>query len=90
MKFVDLAADEVSDPVFGRIAPKTKIRGNKRNGYISFAVQDKGKSDKTNNSRVCPCCEQSHRLFKCQRFKALSVKNRLSFVRQKLLCELFW
>jgi hypothetical protein len=34
----------------------------------------------------CPCCGGEHRLFKCQRFKAISLSERLNLVKQKRLC----
>ncbi|XP_055714780.1 uncharacterized protein LOC129808901 [Phlebotomus papatasi] len=39
------------------------------------------------SSSNCPCCNNSHKLFQCLRFKALSPLDRLSLVRKHRMCR---
>ena len=88
VKFVDEAAAELSDPVFGCIAPEDRHqRRFDRAVPKSFTVHtvDNSMTGKNSDSR-CPCCAESHPIWRCQRFKALSVKERFTKVKEKGLC----
>lgn len=37
-------------------------------------------------SRPCPCCSEMHRMYMCQKFKNLSISERLDVVRDNRLC----
>lgn len=51
-----------------------KINGNKRSLVVTETII------------VCPFCSGSHRLFRCDKFKAATTTNRLSFAREARLC----
>ena len=89
VRFVDKAAEEVSDPVFGSIAPEDRSTKRSDKGVPrSFLVHtvDHNMVRSTHDSKKCPCCEESHPIWKCHKFKTLSVKERFAHVRQKGLC----
>ncbi|GFU38667.1 uncharacterized protein TNCV_434631 [Trichonephila clavipes] len=45
---------------------------------------------KFNNSLKCSCCKMNHLVFKCSKFKEMSVKERIQLVnKQKIMYELF-
>ena len=92
--FVKAAAEEINDPVYGKVLETGKPRvDNDRDRYQqrkvnvnSVAVAGTAQSQSARVNQVCPMCAQQHSLFSCQRFKACSVEDRLSLVRQNRLC----
>ena len=54
----------------------------------------KSKSAKSVNTQPpnmvysCPCCKENHFITRCERFRAMKVKDRVSFVQSKHLCFL--
>ena len=99
VEFVKLAADEASDPVFGKVgfkerkgerekSPKGKIE---KRGLGTFAAKivamdGDSKPEHQKSSEKCPCCQQPHYLTQCKKFKALRIKGRWSLVRFEGLC----
>jgi hypothetical protein len=98
--FIVLAADEASDPVFGKVIFKDVKKENNKPGRIkgdkrqsgSFAIQTspspKPNFESEKPKRVEPClhCGQAHYITQCMTFKALRVKDRRAFILSKGLC----
>lgn len=110
VRFIQEAAEEANDPVFGSITDKFQRSSdykqtNSSRGLSSFGVQ--GETDESNECisnvcekddisnvdvnalslRLCPLCNLEHSLFKCEKFRQMSVAERLRFTREKRLCD---
>ncbi|XP_014663229.1 PREDICTED: uncharacterized protein LOC106805948 [Priapulus caudatus] len=100
VKFTGLAADEASDPVFGKVIFKdikpengrlSKPKGDKRRAG-SFAIQaspapkSNFEPGKTRSVEPCLHCGQAHYLTQCMTFKSLRIKDRRAFILSKGLC----
>ena len=86
VKFVQRAAEDAVDPVYGqqsnhRAKAVKEDRGNKKTSFVTSAGQERRKQS------PCILCGDAHRLFYCQKFKDMRPKERLNLVRQRKLCE---
>ena len=95
-KFITTAAEEVRDPVFGKIVQRSsikkelKLKDTKRNnGRANFGIQTSSTKTPdvkpsvgtpTKTATPCPCCGQLHYLNPCDAFKAMRIKDRFAFV----------
>ncbi len=101
VKFIRDAADEASDPVFGRLVNKEQKKDKGRNQQSKFqniqagsfttkASITEGKFIASENRKQivgkCPCCDQEHYMTRCPQFKALKIKERRALVIAKGLC----
>ena len=93
VEFINLAADEASDPVFGKVGfkerkgekekpPKGKTARRRVGSFAANTVAMTGdsKPESQKSNEKCPCCQQPHYLTQCKKFKGLRVKDRLSLV----------
>ena len=101
-KFITTAAEEVRDPVFGKIVQRSSIRKElklkdtkRNNGRANFGIQTSSTKTPdvkpsvgtpTKTATPCPCCGQLHYLNQCDAFKAMRIKDRLALVQSKRLC----
>ena len=74
LDFVEDAAEEMNDPVYGATATP-KAKGGK---FESFAV--------VNSTNCIACSGSCKNLFVCKAFKAMLVSDRYHFVREHRLC----
>ena len=75
-------------------SPVSKPILKSKTSHVSFLTSEKGESSesekpkqKQKSSLCCVKCGENHFLNHCGKFKALSVTERLAFVRSKELCE---
>ncbi|GFW85020.1 uncharacterized protein TNCV_1612691 [Trichonephila clavipes] len=60
------------------------------NENVTYEKQPYINKSKFNNSLKCSCCKMNHLVFKCSKFKEMSVKERKQLVnKQKIMYELF-
>ena len=99
VKFMQSAAKEVTDPVYGSLGITVKNRPieqrkgfhgatNVKTEYVKTenVNTDKG-ADQNNNSRPCAACDQGcSSLFKCDAFKDMNPEQRLETARKARLC----
>ena len=54
----------------------------------TFAADESGSRPQAASATklACVCCNKEHRLFACETFKAMQVKDRLNMVKQIKLC----
>ena len=95
--FVKENADEMNDPVYGKL--KLSLKDDNSSGLAEKSKSaDRSKSQTTNFSsdvkvaqghRVYSCilCKGEHRLFYCDAFKRMKPHERLKFVRDNRLCH---
>ncbi len=94
MLFLDRAAREATDPVFGALGKErkdnkeSKAKGNNRSSATCYNVKSENDSSNEGKSRqqVCPKCSETHGLYQCDVFKQLDAISRLNFAKQKKLC----
>ena len=96
VKFVKREADNASDPVYGD-AGLLRFNRSKPNFSPSPQFQSRSGSQpkpqqKTSfisegRTDTCPFCQQLHRLYACNGFKALKVDQRLDFISKNKICE---
>ena len=100
VQFIETAACEVSDPVFGTLADlaerkptrphsQTQKLEPRQHARGSFAVQTSTilqGPQPSSNQEPCWCCEAQHKIYGCPVFKALRIKERINLVKQKGLC----
>ena len=89
--FVASRARAANHPIFGQITEtrNTPNQGKPKPKARSYATQGKQlSSGAPNASKVgkCPSCENQHRLSQCDKFKKMSVEERMKFVRMRKLC----
>ncbi|KAJ8027040.1 hypothetical protein HOLleu_32065 [Holothuria leucospilota] len=84
--FVLDAAEELNDPIFGDLSMKgsTGYMSRSRGKGSSFNVVTDNSSK--NGNDCLKCKTGNHSLFLCDEFKAMSPKDRLSFVCERKLC----
>ena len=95
VKFICDAADEASDPIFGRLVNKDQKKKNEKSQPSKFQKRKTGSfstkasvtEDKTTapenkkqTAGKCPSCGQGHYLTRCPQFKAMKIKDRRDFV----------
>jgi hypothetical protein len=98
VNFVKEAAEEANDPVYGKLADTYRSRfeserqGSQKRGNkgaslaTSVGVQAHDLVQQSGYNRNCLMCAETHSLFGCQKFKDLSVDDRLNFVKMNKLC----
>ena len=57
-------------------ATKTQMNGNQRHLHTHLATSE----------QQCECCEETHKIFKCGKFKKLSVRERAELIKVRKLC----
>ena len=57
-------------------ATKTQVNGNPRYLPTHLATSE----------QQCECCEETHKIFKCEKFKKLSVRERAELIKVRKLC----
>ena len=57
-------------------ATKTQMNGNQRHLHTHLATFE----------QQCECCEETHKIFKCGKFKKLSVRERAELIKVRKLC----
>ena len=96
VSFVDDAADEENDPVYGPVAWKDKKdrqpqhrQAQGRKPWSQRSSSHSANTDKViskTNSRRCYLCHEGHTLFGCQRFKQMKPMERVDFAKKAGLC----
>ncbi len=94
MRFVTTKARAAAHPVFGRVAnePKVKLAVTKSKQFPantrvhSYATQGDTQSRQKRKPN-CPLCDSSHWLSQCERFRKMTLSNRLKLVNEKRLCN---
>ncbi|GFW80406.1 integrase catalytic domain-containing protein [Trichonephila clavipes] len=56
------------------------------NENVTYENQPYINKSKFNNSLKCSCCKMNHLVFKCSKFKEMSVKERIQLVNKQKLC----
>ncbi|GFT76069.1 integrase catalytic domain-containing protein [Trichonephila clavipes] len=56
------------------------------NENVTYEKQPYINKSKFNNSLKCSCCKMNHLVFKCSKFKEMSVKERKQLVNKQKLC----
>ena len=89
--FVNNAAEEADDPVFGvqNRFPYRQTHTTESQSVESEQCHDDPNafSVQSENVRVCPLCTQNHMLYVCDKFKAMTVFDRIKVCREKRLCD---
>ena len=57
-------------------ATKTQMNGSQRHSHIHLATSE----------QQCEYCEETHKIFKCGKFKRLSVRERAELIKVRKLC----
>ena len=90
MKFVSIEAENASDPIYGtlgvtNVGSKAKTDkpsiSNSKSSNFSIDTKEVKKYPK------CFLCNDNHRLFYCEKFKAMRPLERRKFVKDNQLCE---
>ncbi|XP_030834878.1 uncharacterized protein LOC105444169 [Strongylocentrotus purpuratus] len=88
--FVQGAADEENDPVYGRLLTKDQGgRGTSQNKKSTGLKKGAFSTTATGNDvtpQLCVICKESHSLFGCDKFKRMQLDDRLKLVRENRLC----
>ena len=82
--FVAEAAEEACDPVFSRASfeeSKPKTVSHKSRSFTTSVT-----ANETRPAGKCPCCNESHYMTQCPKFKAMRIKDRREMVMKKGLC----
>lgn len=92
VEFVNQAADESSDPVYGQWNVKPTFSAehkpkSKQTGSTSSTSFSTDSRFPTSYKKPCVLCNQDHRLFGCPVFKSMKPSDRLRLVQEKKLCE---
>ena len=101
VEFITDEAEEASDPVFGKLAQGNKKKNTSdltnKQGKKAYSSQTAAPSSGKAGSNQkqppmmvysCPCCQENHFITRCQKFRDMRVKDRLSFIKAKHLCFL--
>lgn len=101
VKFIRDAADEASDPIFGRLVNKDQRKDKEKGQQSRFQKRQAGSftskasvienkttalQNRKQTTGKCPSCGQGHYLTRCPQFKALKIKDCRDFVMRKGLC----
>ncbi|XP_042889909.1 uncharacterized protein LOC122264893 [Penaeus japonicus] len=101
VRFISNAADEASDPVFGKLVNRDHKRDKEKSqqnrpqrrqpgsfATITSLTEDKAAIPESKKPMAgkCPCCGQGHYVIRCSRFKAMKIKDRWNLVMSKGLC----
>ena len=83
--YVKDAATSASDPVYGQINYSGATTNQKVNQHVSSYSTSFKQSKRP--EKECVVCQGHHRLFYCETFKSLSVRDRIVVVKRHNLCE---
>lgn len=86
--FIVSCADESSDPVFGKLNNKRfeSTRNDKKRVQHPRAYYSNVPNDRPKSTTKCAYCSNDHYITRCEKFRALRVKDRLAYVQSKQLC----
>ena len=95
VNFVDNAAEESNDSIFGSVYNSTLNRQQKlkpheteRRTYRNFKSPGSNFTSVTSDKKnVCALCSKEHKQFGCDKFKVMKPEERIKFVRSKRLCD---
>ncbi|GFU35048.1 DUF1758 domain-containing protein [Trichonephila clavipes] len=68
------------------ILENLSVRKYVYNENVTHEKQPYINKSKFNNSLKCSCCKMNHLVFKCSKFKEMSVKERIQLVNKQKLC----
>ena len=92
MTFMDDAAAESNDPVYGRLNDE-RITGRRvdearhgRGAAFNVSVNEIHQQRPDYSGSSCSLCGEQHSLFGCQRFKGMSTDRRRSYAMEAELC----
>ncbi|GFY26824.1 uncharacterized protein TNCV_4375701 [Trichonephila clavipes] len=68
------------------ILENLSVRTYVYNENVTYEKQPYINKSKFNNSLKCSCCKMNHLVFKCSKFKEMSVKERKQLVNKQKLC----
>ncbi|GFY29283.1 ferredoxin-like protein in nif region [Trichonephila clavipes] len=68
------------------ILENLSVRTYVYNENVTYEKQPYINKSKFNNSLKCSCCKMNHLVFKCSKFKEMSVKERIQLVNKQKLC----
>ena len=102
VKFVQVQADIVNDPLYGKDALEDhSSKGGIRKSVSSLpvAVQNAGNSNSTSDPSAtldvqsssgiqCHLCLKNHKLYTCYKFRNMSINERYDYVKTNKLCNL--
>ena len=93
VKFMERVAKQSLDPVYGTQNVKSHKSGGKVSSCHSVnngaqVSPESGTNGNSSQKVSCKLCNQYHRLFQCESFKAMSPKARRDFVHRNKLCYL--
>ena len=93
VEFVDDAAEEANDPVYGNMSKTRDLRGEANKGVAKFPLSrsNKGSFTMMTNAKptcdlICIMCKGNHTLFGCSEFKDRNPAERLEFAKANRLC----
>ena len=81
VEFLQEVSAELNNPLFGVGSSLEQPRAK-----MFAACADSSVVPASANLGSCYCCSESHPLYKCSRFQAMSPAERLAFVKSKRLC----
>ena len=93
VRFVHMEAEKRADPIFGDILKRNPGKNDQGKGNTnklkrqSFASSISATKQSQAKQYQCPKCGEVHFLNQCPAFRGLTVPQRLSFVREKKLCQ---
>ena len=97
--FVSAKARAASHPVFGKISEPLKskpVKSDKQYRPVKAAnyatsgnqsLKDSKQRGEQKSRPQCPLCSDSHYLACCERFRKMSLEDRIKFVKEKRLCN---
>ena len=86
IRFLERVTDTVTDPSFGALSLPDKGQKEPRRGAVFYSSGTSREESQGPTSLQCHMCGGQHFLVRCDRFKALKVIDRLSFIKTKRLC----
>ncbi|XP_030849736.1 uncharacterized protein LOC115927700 [Strongylocentrotus purpuratus] len=90
VNFVQGAADEENDPVYGRLLTKDQggrgISQNKKSTGLKKGAFSTTATGNDVTPQLCVICKESHSLFGCDKFKRMQLDDRLKLVKENRLC----
>ncbi len=93
MEFVDDAAKEANDPVYGNMGKTRDMKGDTNKSVTRFPVNrsNRGTFTMMTNANptynlTCVMCKGNHTLFGCSEFKGKNPSERLEYAKTVKLC----
>ena len=87
VKFVLKEAEEMSDPVYGSVNTGGSRSTHHSKPKVSSTSFVSGATPTQRTPPPCIMCQQPHRLFACEKFKAMKPRERLELVVCNKLCH---